>query len=366
MRLDKVQISQFRNIKDAVLEPASCLNIIIGENGSGKSSLLEALHYISYGRSFRTNKYQHLINHNADRFTLFAQASHIGGHTDKVGVTRTKSGHIEMKINGERLSRIADFASTMPTQVFTPQSSELLSGSPGGRRSFVDWGLFHVKQKDFFQISKVYAKVIKQRNASLKARSLDPHQQKYWLDQIAVFGDKLDVLRQDYIQAFTPVFYQKIDKFLPEFSFDFAYYRGWEKGLALSDSLAKSQTRDAQYGFTGSGPHKADLKIKVQGKPVQEVLSRGQLRLLTAALQLAQSQLLYEFRQESCLFLLDDLGAELDEHKRKMFLQQLVATDAQIFVSATEPGQVIMDDLPTRKVFHVEHGQVNEEKIING
>ena len=348
--------------------PASCLNIIVGENGSGKTSLLEAIHYVSYGRSFRTSKYQNLITHESSAFVLFARVFDQHSGVRKVGLERKRNGQVDMRIDGEKLNRILDFASRMPTQVFTPLSSELLTGSPGNRRSFVDWLLFHVKQRSFSELSKRYSQVLKQRNAMLKTRQLDSQQEGFWLAQLNEYGSVIDHLRQEIVEQLKPHFSHIIAQFLPEFSFEITYYRGWEKDANLADSLATHSHRDRAYGFTSVGPHKADIRIKADGKSAQDILSRGQLRVLTAALQLSQSRLLYQQNSERCLFLLDDIGAELDKQKRGLFLQELLKAEAQIFVTATDVHQVtdVLTESVDKKVFHVKQGIVNEEKIING
>ena len=160
MKLDKVQISQFRNIESATIYPSAHLNVVIGQNGSGKSSFLESLHYLGFGRSFRTNKHRHVIKSGLSQFSVFAECSDINNDNHKIGLMRKNKDEFLCSINGKRSQRIADLVSQIPVQIFTPQSTELLLGSPSNRRKFLDWGLFHVEQS-FFNLSLNYSKILK-------------------------------------------------------------------------------------------------------------------------------------------------------------------------------------------------------------
>ncbi|WP_416306763.1 DNA replication/repair protein RecF [Neptunicella sp. SCSIO 80796] len=369
MKLDKVQIQHFRNLSNVSLQPSANLNVFVGKNGSGKTSFLEALYYLSYGRSFRTSKYQSLISAQHQQFVLFSSLNEGNSESDlcKIGMMRNRHGDIDIKINGDKQSRISTLGLKMPTQIFTPQSSDLLIGSPGLRRSYMDWGLFHVEQF-FLNDITLFNRVLKQRNAMLKG-NYDRQQNLYWTDQLLHYGETVSSHRQKYVEIIKPYIDEQIKQFLPEFSIEIAYHRGWEKGLDLAQALAKHNDKDKLYGHSTIGPHKADLRLKVDSRAVQEVLSRGQLRVLTAAMQIAQSKLLFDKRKLNCIHLLDDLAAELDIDKRTLFIRQLLETKAQIFVTATEKQQVAFLDSNISnniKMFHVEHGQVNEEKAING
>ncbi|MBC3766636.1 DNA replication/repair protein RecF [Neptunicella marina] len=368
MQLDKVQIQYFRNIESASFQPCNNLNLFIGKNGSGKTSLLEALHYLSCGRSFRTNKFQHLIQHNHERFTLFGLLTSFNAEMErpinsKIGISRNVAGVVDLKLNGDKQSRISAIAQLMPSLVFTPQSTELITGSPQVRRNFVDWGVFHVEHNYLKQIS-AFAKLLKHRNAILKASKFGHKQDiEYWNKQFCVVGEIVSSARKEYLDALRPYFSEQLTQFLPEFSIEIAYYKGWERELDLASLLSKNESKDNIYGYTTSGPHKADLKLSVNSKPVQEILSRGQLRLLASALKIAQSRLLYDKRNINCIYLLDDIGAELDANKRQLFANHLIETNAQVFITATDMSHIdFLDNFSSKKVFHVEHGQVNEEK----
>lgn len=362
MRLEHIQISSFRNLREVVLTPSPELTVVTGKNGSGKSSLMEAIYYLGFGRSFRTNKHKVVINHDADVFNVFAKCRDPEGNELRLGLNRNRHDEFVCSINGERSSRLADLVSYLPVQLFTPQSTDLILGSPAERRRFLDWGVFHVEHS-FNGLFQMYTRLLKQRNAALRSTS-DPQGNNipYWSAQMALYGEKVDKFRLGYINALKSCFNAICSEFLPEFSLEISYYRGWEKDVALADSIARKTSYDHKVGFTSLGPHKADLRFKVDGINAQEVLSRGQLRMAVAALQLAQTKLLYETKERQSIFLLDDVGAELDLEKRERFIDGLLSMKTQVFVTAIESEQLeFIKKYKNIKMFHVEHGHVSEE-----
>ncbi|MBU3020208.1 DNA replication/repair protein RecF [Aestuariibacter sp. A3R04] len=362
MKLDNVQLSDFRNIASASLHPSHSLTLITGKNGSGKSSLIESLFYLGFGRSFRTVKHTSVIRNNSDKFSVFAKCITDMGEELNVGLQRSRSEQFLCSINGEHSNRLTDLVSRIPLQLFTPQSTDLIIGSPGERRRFIDWGLFHVEH-NFNKVFQTYHRLLKNRNALLKQGALlTAKENAYWEQQLAAVGEELNVRRKSYVDELQSVFNHISSEFLPEFCLEISYYKGWEKELSLAESLVKKSAYDIKVGFTSSGPHKSDLRFKVDGTIAQELLSRGQLRMAVAALQLAQTKLFQQQTSRKSIFLLDDVGAELDIEKRERFIDGLLAMDTQLFVTAIEREQLaFIDKYKDKKMFHVEHGRVNEE-----
>lgn len=362
MKLDKVQVSNFRNFKELSLVPNKKLNIFIGDNGSGKSSILEALHYLGYARSFRTNKHKNVISAGQSSFTVFCSVSSKElSEPKKIGISRSTDDKCLVNISGTKTRKATDLVSHLPVQIFTPQSSDLLLGAPKLRRRYVDWLLFHVEHS-FNSEFQLFSRSLKQLNAIYR-NSVPKQDSSYWIDLLVGKGELLSTFRADLVNKhLISLINLNLQDFLPEFSFEISYYRGWEKGLTLSEALLKNRDKDQKNGYVSVGPHKADLKIKSQGLPAQELLSRGQLRMLVAAMQLAQTQYLYQQTGKTSIFLLDDIGAELDQEKRIAFIDKLNHSDSQLFVTAIDINQLeFLNKYNEKTVFHVEHGQVREE-----
>ena len=365
MKLELLQVGNFRNLESFSIEPSATLNLIYGCNGSGKSSILEAIHFLGYGRSFRTSKPKNAIQIDKTELTIFARCIDSDGARKKVGLSRSSRDEFTCSIDGERSQRVSDIVSLLPVQVFTPQSIDHLIGSPSARRKFLDWGLFHVEQS-FDGLARTYQRVLRQRNALLKQGSVnrgEPSPQiEYWTEQLALVGTQLNALRVQCIEALKEQFDQIVSEFLPEFSLEISYHSGWDQAFELKAQLHSKLEQDVRFGHTSLGPHKGDFKIKTDGRSAFEVLSRGQLRMLVAALQLAQTQYLRAHTEQKGVFLLDDIGAELDEVHRDIFIRRLLKTDTQIFITAIDKAQFALStDVNNKKMFHVKHGHVAEE-----
>ncbi|GGQ25824.1 DNA replication/repair protein RecF [Shewanella litoralis] len=356
MSLSRITIGSFRNITTASLNPSDGLNLIYGQNGSGKTSILEAIYFLGMGRSFRSHLSQRVINNDDDKLTLFANL--VQDDSDcKIGLRRHRSGDIEVKINGEKVKRLSTLAETLPIQVITPESFSLLFEGPKARRQFIDWGAFH-SDPHFYQAWVNVRKVLKQRNQLLRNQSAYS-QIQFWDKELVRYAEQVTDIRNRYVDSLNELLKGIIGRFLPQVDIKVSFTRGWDSKTDFSQLLENQYSRDVAAGNTGSGPHKADLRLRVGNLPVQDALSRGQLKLLVCALRIAQGKLLKQQLDKNSIYLVDDLPSELDAQHRQLLLQQLTETGAQIFVTAIDP-LAIVDSLssPPNRMFHVEHGQV--------
>jgi DNA replication and repair protein RecF len=357
MSLQRITIEAFRNIKAANLQPREGLNLIYGHNGSGKTSLLEAIFFLGMGRSFRSHLSQRVICHDEDKLTLFAHlVSPQGEH--KVGVRRHRSGEIEVKIDGDRVKRLSTLAETLPIQVITPESFSLLFEGPKARRQFIDWGAFH-SDPNFYQAWTNVKRILKQRNQLL--RNASPYSNiLFWDKELVRYAEQVTDIRNHYVDSLNELLKGIITEFLPHVDISISFTRGWDSKTDYSQLLQSQYSRDLATGHTVSGPHKADLRLRVGNLPVQDALSRGQLKLLVCALRIAQGKLLKQQQDKQSIYLVDDLPSELDAQHRQLLLKQLTQTGAQIFVTAIDPAAIV-DSLasPPSRVFHVEQGQVS-------
>ena len=244
----------------------------------------------------------------------------------------------------------------LPMQLITPEGFTLLNGGPKYRRAYIDWGCFH-NEPGFFSAWSNLKRLLKQRNAAL--RQVSRYQQiRAWDQELAPLAEQISRWRADYSAAIAADINATCAQFLPEFQLSFSFQRGWDKESDYAELLERNFERDRALTYTASGPHKADFRIRAEGTPVEDLLSRGQLKLLMCALRLAQGEFLTRQNGRRCLYLIDDFASELDETRRHLLAARLKATQAQVFVSAIAPEHVFDMTDEKGKMFNVEQGKI--------
>ncbi|WP_455198194.1 DNA replication/repair protein RecF [Kaarinaea lacus] len=357
MAITQLEVKSFRNITHSLINPEIGLNFIFGDNGSGKTSLLEAIFCLGRGKSFRTHKTSKLIQAGKDAFTVVGKiAQH--GRNDTVGMERSYQGS-QIRISGKAIKTTAELTELLPIAILEPGLHRLIEEGPEYRRKFMDWGVFHV-EPGFGNTWKNYRRALDQRNAALRDRWTKKAIMQ-WDRELAQAAMELHQARQSYLDTLFSTI-QDIDfigEALP--GIDFSYQCGWRAENDYGDYLAAQYESDRERGFTQFGPHRADLKIRINGVEAKEVLSRGQQKLLVASLILAQCEQL-SHQETSTVVLVDDLPAELDPERRQALLTALVNTRAQVFITGTEMSLFSGEHIAASGVFHVEQGQFEREQ----
>ncbi|WP_114767280.1 DNA replication/repair protein RecF [Vibrio rhodolitus] len=358
MPLSRLIIKQFRNIEACDIQLSAGFNFLIGPNGSGKTSVLEAIYLLGHGRSFKSSLTGRVIQNECDELFVHGRFLNSDQFELPIGINKQRDGTTEVKIGGQSGQKLAQLAQVLPLQLIHPEGFDLLTDGPKHRRAFIDWGVFH-SESAFYDAWGRFRRLNKQRNALLKtARSY--RELSYWDQEMARLAENISQWRARYVEQMCVKAEQICGAFLPEFEIQLKYYRGWDKDTPYQQILEKNFERDQALGYTFSGPNKADLRIKVNGTPVEDVLSRGQLKLMVCALRVAQGQLLTEMTGKQCIYLIDDFASELDSQRRKRLADCLKETGAQVFVSSITEGQIadMYDD--KGKMFHVEHGTIEQ------
>ncbi len=357
MHLMQLQIRNFRNLREVDFEPVEGVNLITGKNASGKTSLLEAIYYLSHVRSFRTQHVTDLIHRNSEQLQVFARVFTDSNHELPLGIRRSRK-KLEVRANRQTVRRVADITSQFPVQAIHPDSYKLITGSPSQRRQYMDWGVFHVEH-GFFQAWQRYKKALSQRNAALKSKQNDAFC-VLWDNELGQTASYIDDMRKSYLLALQPYLQTLIHLFFPDYEVAVVYKRGWSDEYELPDLLIKELKKDRFKGFTQYGPHRAELSIRVDGQSAQTGISRGQQKVLVALLRLAQAQQFMESTGRHCVLLYDDLAAELDSQHREKILSVLAGMKAQLFLTAIEPDQIDLSNWPLKKMFHVEQGWLKD------
>lgn len=364
MSLALLNLQGLRNLAPLEMHPSPGINVIYGANGSGKTSLLEGIHVLGMGRSFRTRQLKHAIQTDSPYMTLYGR---LGGDPEvTLGVRRIRAQReLELRLRGEKGVRLAELVEAMPLQLINPDAFRLLEGSPGGRREFLDWGVFHVKHH-FLEAWKRTRRAVKHRNALLRRGRIVPEEIAVWEQELAIWGEQMDTLRRAWFSDFLPVFEETLKRLLPLPGLTLRYARGWDKQRSLAGVLRDSREIDQQMGFTQQGPQRADLRIRLNKQPAVEVLSRGQQKLVVSALKLAQGRLLENTVKRHCIYLIDDLPAELDEQHRLRFCKLLEEMQCQAFITSVEPTALrgIWQPSTQVRMFHVKHTEQGLSQLL--
>ena len=356
MLVDRIDIGNVRNIESARMELDPRANLLVGPNGAGKTSALEAFHLLIRGRSFRTNRTEQVIRDDADRMTVGATLEDASLGTVRLGYGRQRGGRIELHRDGQVVRQTSRVAALLPIQLLLPDLPELVFGGPAGRRQWLDWGVFHVKH-GYAETLGAYLRALRHRNAVLRTGELDTL--SAWTVQLAEFGEAVTEARQSYFDRVAPHLSAALTALNPGLLVECTHFSGW-RGDSLLETLGQHHDRDVKSGATQTGPHRADVRITCGTENAAQVLSRGQGKAVASALRLGQARDLAEAGKAS-LFLIDDLGAELDEQHNERYYALLEDTDCQIVATSTQGaiGEMLMRSRRGR-TFHVKQGRFEQ------
>jgi DNA replication and repair protein RecF len=358
MSIEKLTVFDFRNLASDPIELNDSINFIIGDNGSGKSSLLEAIFYLGHGKSFRTSQVENLVTHNKTKFIVSAKDT----NALQLGVAKDfQTGVTEIKIAGEKHRQLSQLAKNIAVQVITPESFKLFFGGPKQRRRFIDLGLFHVKQS-FSDSWKEFSRISKQRNACLRNR-VDNETLNYWTNIFCESSVKVARLRDEYIQELSLELQPWLELMLPSLADDISisYMQGWNSKKSLSDVLLQNKEREIKSGFSLYGAQKFDVKFLTGNVVIDNQLSRGQQKLFLLALTFAQAKLIEKVKRVKPILLIDDVGAELDLNSRTLLNNAIDKLNCQVIITAIDKTAVepLVPTDNNYKMFHVKHGRIS-------
>ena len=355
MQITRLNIERVRNLKTVALSELQPFNVFYGANGSGKTSILEAIHLLATGRSFRTHIPKHYILHDAQNAVVFAQSS-----SEKIGMQKHINGEQVMKVNGDHIATQGQLAKLLPLQHIDPQSTDIIDQGAKPRRQLLDWLMFHV-EPEFYHAWQYYSRALKQRNSLLKSqRHLSLESLEPWNKMLGEYGEILHSQRVAIVEQWNVFFQQDLHYLLPNLSVELQYIAGFHTEHGLLHDLCIHHQKDVDRRYTEYGPHRADLRLKTPNGEADIVLSRGQKKLLIIALKLSQIAMLHACNKETVV-LLDDLTAELDLAAQQRLIERLSQLGSQVFITTLEHESVqkhLHDLSISHQLFHVENGRV--------
>jgi DNA replication and repair protein RecF len=363
MWVERLEVAHVRNLVAVDLTLSPGLNLFCGPNGAGKTALLEAMHLLTRGRSFRGSRVQPLIQHGQPGILIRARVQDEARGGVDIALAKNRDAGSDLRVAGQPERRLSAVAGLVPQQLFLPDGSDLVFGGPGERRRFLDWGVFHVKPP-YLSHLQAYQRALRQRNALLAAGVSSRHAELgAWTEQLDALAETVDAARRDYLAALEIKLGAMLDRLVAGgFEATLEYRRGWPDGERLAAALGRSLDRDVKFASTQLGPHRAELRFSVGSGSgsgnAAELLSRGQGKLLASALRLAQVHVTRQETGRSSLLLIDDLGAELDRVHSHRFFELLADSGCQVLATCVEPMRLAEFGFERRAMFHVERGLI--------
>lgn len=346
MAINKLDLVNFRSFSSVSIDFKPGINIITGNNGVGKTSILEAIYLLSTGRSFRTSNLSKITAFEADYVTVSAEIRTINNLSSYLGYSREKGRDKQITLNHQKAASISDLASILPLCCLETNAFRALLQPPQFRRQIVDWGVFHVKHY-FLTAWREYNQVLRQRNTFLRENKgmlginrrsshlLD--EIRSWDKLLARASIQLIDMREQFIQSVKPLFKYYIaelglENWKPSLSIKSGFENNSREDVILQE-LNASLELDLSRGYTNRGPHRADLAFRTRGVLAKDILSRGQQKLVVIAYYLAQIEAIRECTGKRCTLLVDDLSAELDNNALNLIYKQLEKFKHQVIIS---------------------------------
>jgi DNA replication and repair protein RecF len=327
MILSYLQIENLRNLRSACFNLHPHLNVIVGANGSGKTSVLEAIYLLGSGHSFRTREISPLVSTDTTRLTVFARTN----DEQSISIQKSLEAPTQVRLNGYSCQTSSELAYFLPCQVFYHDLFHIIDAGPSVRRSLLDWGLFHVEHS-YHLLLKNYKRALKQRNSLLKHKAMEKYFEP-WNQILDELATKLDKYRHSYFIRLEKEFYTILPE-LTELDCSLQYYKGWDRknsNKSLATLLSENYLSDLQRQVTHYGAHQADITIAINNTKAKLYLSRGQQKMVLIALKLAQAKLM----EQSCVYLCDDLPSELDDRHLEKLFSIIYNCKGQFFITVT-------------------------------
>ena len=362
MNFTRVAGENFRLFPSFELSPRPGVNLLLGANAAGKTTLLEAIYALGRGKSFRGAAPEQ-GGAAGSHWRLQGRMAVPGLPDLAIGLGWGPDG-LALRLD-QAEAGLQDLVSLVAVQVLEPDSHRLLQEGPVYRRRYLDWGVFHVEHR-FYPAWRRYQRALKQRNHALRSGASRPEVEA-WNVELAASGSEVQECREAHLGLLRECLGETVAALLGALEWSLELSRGWPAGKSLETALAEHYEQDRRQGKTVAGPHRAELKLKLAGRSAKRQVSRGQQKLLIAALLLAQARLVRQHAGLCPILLVDDFPAELGAPFQQALIEALLAYPGQSFVTSIELTKALAavpENAPENAMFHVEHGAVSGPSLV--
>ncbi|MBE3138531.1 MAG: DNA replication/repair protein RecF [Actinobacteria bacterium] len=367
MYLNNLELINFRNYKSVKLNFKNSTILIVGDNGQGKTNLLESIHYISSGKSHRTSDQDELINWDSDYAILRASLS----SKQLIEIELRKKNNIKIRIDGVYYRRKSDFASIIPSVIFSPDDLRLIKAGPSNRRDFLD-DILEKLQNKYAAQRLHYQKILNQRNSLLKSmisgeQANGNSTMEAWDENLVHYGSEIIEKRCNLLASIREKFVKYMNYFFPGIQADIFYIFSWDRSIqgasinldnpinlqtgTIKDifniKLKQGFKKDLLLKTTLVGPHRDDLLITINGKDIRSFGSQGQQRIAAICFKFGELEVLREMLNKNPILLLDDVLSELDPERKKL-LVNIIGDSSQTFI--TTGNLVSLSDIGEKSI----------------
>ncbi len=365
MKLTRIQVHSFRNITQAVLEPNERFNIFVGDNGHGKTNLLEAIFILGTLKSFRLVKNSDLIGYGLP-YALVKGWGMRDSCMREITISIQSTGK-KAFIDRKPVTRPVDFFGNLNTVVFSPEDIAMVRGLPEGRRRFLDRAIFS-GDTGYLALHHEYDRILKNRNALLKRE--DRAGLTVWTEKLADAGARLMERRDAFVRqlgVLVQEYYSRIagpdHRAMIHYGTKLAVQDRTRASfyVSLREALEKSVDDELRRGTTLRGPHRDDLECTLNGKPLHHHGSQGEQRSFILALKMAEIEHLRTRWNNPPILLLDDMTSELDRKRNANLMDFLRSMDMQVFITTTSITNLRLDGITSYSTFPVTNGKVITE-----
>ncbi len=361
MQIRDLKLVNFRNYERLELEFNSYLNFIIGQNGMGKTNLVESIYILSLTKSFRTTNDFTLIKHNALKTKIEARIENIV--LDKYSITISKEGK-NVKINEKKVSRLSDYISKISVILFSPSDLRIIKDTPSIRRKMLNIEISQLNNSYLKKLQE-YNQLVKQRNSYLKTMYINANASNEYLDiltsKIIDTGLFLSNARKKFVsllnQNISDIFLNITNDIGLNIIYNSDYNDMTKEGLF--ELYKKSEERDIMLGKTTIGIHHDDIIFSLNGESLKDYGSEGQQKNAIIAMKLAEINIFYQLKKTYPILILDDLFSELDKEKIENIIG-LLNHNIQTFITTTDLDKINLDLLEDYKIFKVSNEEVEE------
>lgn len=363
MFLKRIKLANFKNYTQADFEFSSKINCFIGNNGAGKTNVLDAIHYLSFCKSYFNSIDSQNIRHEEAFFSIHGIYEKNGNTADDVSCILKRSQKKQFLLNDKEYERLADHIGLYPLVMISPYDRDLINEGSETRRKYID-SVISQFNKVYLNDLINYNKVLLQRNALLKRFAeknfYDRSSLEIWDEQLTDLGEKIHQTRKEFIQQFAPLFQQYFELISGGQEKVSIEYDSQLFERSLSELLAISVDRDRILKYTSAGTHKDDLSLSINGHPVKKFGSQGQQKSYVVAIKLAQFEYTRSIKGYKPILLLDDIFDKLDGSRVKQIIELVNQNNfGQVFITDTQHQRIneIFQEVNTEhKIFQIESG----------